>query len=613
MNPDDTTWRARPLLATALQLLLLAVPFLAASLAIWAAGRLLPTGPWWSLVLLFAVGVLVAVLVERAARRLLPIALMLRLSTVFPDRAPSRFALARAATRRPSPDVLLPSGPDAEPVSSSALVLHLVTSLAQHDRRTRGHSERVRVLCDMLASELGLDDDSRARLRWAALLHDLGKVEVPATILNKPGRLDEQEFAAIRVHPEAGRTLAAPLLPWLGPWGDGIVDHHERFDGNGYPQGKAGQAISYAGRLVGLVDAFETMTAARPYKQAMSTRAAREELARCAGTQFDPVMVRAFLAISLPRVLWVMGPLSFAAQLPFLRPLAAAGSRAAAQAPQLASTLGTGALGAAGAAALVAGGLVGGAAADAPDRPQLVTAAPVTASPPTAASDPAKAPILLGLGVPTASPSATPGPVPASAPATAASPSATSRPAGGAATGVPVPNAPKVAPVSGTGPGAPAGSGAPAGIGRAVAGVRSLDAGCAVGRALPRAHAPAPAPGPSLPSTNPEPNASPTPARTPAPGHAVVVEGPPSPSSSREATFTLVVREDRTWECQLLANGDGGSSSWRACADTFRIVGLPDGSYRLRIRDAATQDLVDAWSWTVETAEPDAVPTAARR
>ncbi|TAL13719.1 MAG: HD domain-containing protein, partial [Frankiales bacterium] len=359
---DDATehhWRARPVLAGALRTVLLSVPLLASSAAVLLLSRWLPPGTssrWWGLALLLLTAVGVAMAVERATRRLLPIALLLKLSMIFPDRAPSRFKLARAAAVRPPGHELLWEGTDSEPTSTADLVLNLVAALGTHDRRTRGHSERVRLLCDMLAEELKLDDDARDRLRWSSLLHDVGKMKVSTSILNKPGRLDAKEFDRIKQHPAAGAELAAPLLPWLGEWGDGIVDHHEKYDGTGYPAGKSGAQISTAGRLIGLIDAFETMTAARPYKKAMATKAAREELARCAGTHFDPLMVRAFLAISLPRVLWAMGPLSFLLQLPFLRPLADAGVRTGVVAPQAAaSALASGAA----SAVLVSSGLGG--------------------------------------------------------------------------------------------------------------------------------------------------------------------------------------------------------------------------------------------------------------
>ena len=129
----------------------------------------------------------------------------------------------------------------------------------------------------------------------------------------------------IRRHPDEGAVLAGPLLEWLGEWGTAISQHHERFDGLGYPRGLAGHEISHAGRIVAVADVFEVMTAARTYKRPMSVAAARRQLADSAGTQLDPACVRAFLGASLPRVLWAVGPLALLANLPFLRQVAEAG------------------------------------------------------------------------------------------------------------------------------------------------------------------------------------------------------------------------------------------------------------------------------------------------
>jgi HD domain/Pentapeptide repeats (8 copies)/Bacterial Ig domain len=347
--PTDSTpaagdrWDARPIAAGALRTAIVLAPLAVSSAVllvvshVWrapAGGRHL-----W-LAALAVVAVVVAFAVERAARRLLPLASLLRLTMLFPDRAPSRLRIARAAgTTGQQLDRLSRSDDDTAQLAAEK-VLTLITALGNHDRKTRGHSERVRLYCDLLAEALHLPKAERDRLRWGALLHDVGKLDIAPTILNKPAKLSDREFARIREHPSVGAEIAAPLLPWLGEWGGGIVDHHERWDGRGYPAGRASTEISRAGRIVGLVDAFETMTAARVYKKAMTTRAARVELAACAGTQFDPDYVRAFLAISLPRVLWAMGPLAFLVQLPFLRSLAKLGSQATQISVQGASTAG---------------------------------------------------------------------------------------------------------------------------------------------------------------------------------------------------------------------------------------------------------------------------------
>src|SRR5205807_10372018 len=171
-------------------------------------------------------------------------------------------------------------------------------ALTAHDRRTRGHSERVRALSELIAEELHLAPEERDRLRWASLLHDCGKVTVDSRILNKPGPLDEEEWAIMRRHPEEGARIAFPLRDWLGEWSLAIAQHHERWDGHGYPRGLTGEEISLAARIVAVADAFDVMTSARSYQGPMSTAAARTELTAMAGAQFDPAVVRAFLLVS---------------------------------------------------------------------------------------------------------------------------------------------------------------------------------------------------------------------------------------------------------------------------------------------------------------------------
>ena len=176
----------------------------------------------------------------------------------------------------------------------------------------------MRALADLLADELDLGTLDRERLRWAALLHDVGKLAVPHAILSKPGRPTEEEWEALRSHPLEGEKLAAPLSAWLGEWAMAIGQHHEQWDGTGYPRGLRGEEIARAARIVGVADSFEVMTAARSYKRSMPAEAAREELARCAGTQFDPAVVRAFLNIGLGKLRFAIGPLSWLAEQPFL-------------------------------------------------------------------------------------------------------------------------------------------------------------------------------------------------------------------------------------------------------------------------------------------------------
>ena len=319
-------WRARPALATALRLTIMLVP-IGASLAVTAALRhLVPTpgGPWKAAWLagLLASAVLTAIGIERLARRLLPLVTLLKLSMLFPDLAPSRFSIARTAgsvRRLESRLDEAENDPAAREESrTAATILSLSVALQAHDRHTRGHAERVRVFTDLLGEELQLPEADRYRLRWAALLHDIGKLRIAARILNKPGALDDDEWRLMKGHPADGARIAEPILAWLGPLGDAIGEHHERFDGKGYPAGLQGGSISLAGRIVAVADCYDTMTSARSYKKPMAVWTARRELADCAGGQFDPEMVRAFLSISLPRLLWRTGPVSFLVQLPFL-------------------------------------------------------------------------------------------------------------------------------------------------------------------------------------------------------------------------------------------------------------------------------------------------------
>ena len=107
--------------------------------------------------------------------------------------------------------------------------------MRSHDRLTRGHCERVRAYADLIGEELGLDADSKNKLHWAALLHDVGKLDVPAEILNKTEKLTPDEWQIIRGHPAASVRWIEPLRPWLGDWVLAASEHHERYDGDGYP------------------------------------------------------------------------------------------------------------------------------------------------------------------------------------------------------------------------------------------------------------------------------------------------------------------------------------------------------------------------------------------
>jgi len=345
---EGERWKPRPRLAWIVRSATIAVPFgmsLAAGLYV---GSMLPISGgmgWrvlaWLVASIVATGVLV--LIDRLFRRLVPLVVLLRLSLVFPDRAPGRVstALRACATLRPERQLdRLGVAPDGEsPAQAAQRIVTLLSALNAHDRRTRGHSERVRALVDLIAQEMGLVDADADRLRWAALLHDIGKLRTSSRILQKPSGLTRHEWELIKRHPETGASIAGALRPWLGEWWLGIGHHHERWDGGGYPAGLAGDEISLAGRIVAVADGFEVMTAPRPYRRPVGLAAAREELVRCSGQQFDPVVVRALLSVSIGRLQRVMGPLSWLGQLPVLRAVPHAQVVVATSGRQAATTL----------------------------------------------------------------------------------------------------------------------------------------------------------------------------------------------------------------------------------------------------------------------------------
>ena len=325
-NANDQ-WRGHRSLSTLVSATAFFVPIALSVVAAAVVARTLasPHGAgekvgWWVLVL--GTPLLVLAVTDRMARRLLPLAVLLKMTLVFPDQAPKRMAVARKAgsTRDLARRVqeAKDHGMRDGPVIAAEKILVLAGALNVHDRRTRGHSERVRMYTDLIAEQMKLPQVDRDRLRWSALLHDIGKVAVHPDILNKPGALDDEEWAQVRNHPLEGAKLTAPLSAWLGQWADTMAEHHEKYDGSGYPRGLAGQGISLGARIVAVADAYDVMTAVRSYKPAMTPQAARAELLACAGTHFDPTVVRAFLDVSIGRVRVVAGPVAWLGSLPFV-------------------------------------------------------------------------------------------------------------------------------------------------------------------------------------------------------------------------------------------------------------------------------------------------------
>jgi HD-GYP domain-containing protein (c-di-GMP phosphodiesterase class II) len=316
----ERSWRPRPILSFAIMAVAFLLPMVAAVTAVQVVARLVRRPDavtvlvmWFCGLVAVASGTLWAV--NLAAKRLLPIATMLRFSLVFPDSAPSRFSMAlRTGSGRALQRALQQGTTTTVEYSTSrdsaSLVVGLIAAVSAHDRLTRGHSERVRAYADLIGEELGLDAEDRNKLHWAALLHDVGKLAVPAAILNKSERLTAEEWEIIRRHPAESAPYLEPVRAWLGDWALAASQHHERYDGQGYPDGLKGDDISLAGRIVAVADAFDVMTSTRSYKKPLPAAQARAELAHNAGTQFDPKIVRAFLAISLGKVRVVAGPLA---------------------------------------------------------------------------------------------------------------------------------------------------------------------------------------------------------------------------------------------------------------------------------------------------------------
>jgi len=170
----------------------------------------------------------------------------------------------------------------------------LAAAIEARDPYTVGHSARVTQYAVAIAESMGLPQENIEELRLAGLLHDLGKIGVPDRILNKPGRLTEEEYSAIKMHPALSMRIIEPL-PHLGNIIPIIYHHHEHYDGSGYVDGKVGEKIPLGARIIAVADAFEAMTSDRPYRTALSRDQAMTELRRNAGSQFDPRIVAHFL------------------------------------------------------------------------------------------------------------------------------------------------------------------------------------------------------------------------------------------------------------------------------------------------------------------------------
>jgi HD-GYP domain-containing protein (c-di-GMP phosphodiesterase class II) len=188
--------------------------------------------------------------------------------------------------------------------SKERLVIGVIRTLGgavdARDPYTKGHSDRVALYAREIAREMGIDEAECQRIYVTGLLHDVGKIGVPDAVLKKPDRLTDEEYEIIKQHPRQGFEILKDLddLSFTLP---GVMHHHERIDGKGYPAELADQDIPLAARILAVADAYDAMTSSRAYRQCMSFERAEQIVRGCIGTQFDPQAAAAFLRI-LPRI-----------------------------------------------------------------------------------------------------------------------------------------------------------------------------------------------------------------------------------------------------------------------------------------------------------------------
>ncbi len=170
----------------------------------------------------------------------------------------------------------------------------IMNALFEKSKREASHSKRVSNICSGIASEVGLDKDAVSQIKIAGLIHDIGKIGIDENILNKTGRLIPDERSEIEKHPEIGWRLLSSTNEF-SELAQFVLNHHEKWDGSGYPHGIKGEAIPIEARIIAIADAYDAMTSKRSYQESMSMEEAVEELRRCSGTHFDPAIVQVFL------------------------------------------------------------------------------------------------------------------------------------------------------------------------------------------------------------------------------------------------------------------------------------------------------------------------------
>jgi len=182
---------------------------------------------------------------------------------------------------------------DQDFISYFDIIRAIANSVEARDPYTKGHSNRVGQIARAVAKELDWSDDEIKLIDWGGMLHDVGKIGINDAILNKPGKLNEEEYKAIKLHPSIGAKIVKGIS-FLEPVAPYILEHHERFDGKGYPQGLAGENISIKGRVLAVADVFDAVTTDRTYHKALDPEVAfKEIIAKNALSQFDPKIVDA--------------------------------------------------------------------------------------------------------------------------------------------------------------------------------------------------------------------------------------------------------------------------------------------------------------------------------
>jgi putative two-component system response regulator len=178
------------------------------------------------------------------------------------------------------------------------LIPALNAAVAAYDRGTSKHCVRVGHNSRLLGSSLGVEGQDLEALGWAGVLHDLGKLAVPDEMLRKPGPLSDDEWIEVKRHPVVGAELVLSLSPELAPIAEGIRTHHERWDGTGYPDGLRDEAIPLPGRIIAVVDVFDSLTHPRGYRSHVRSQPdATEFVEQAVGSQFDPRIVPRFLEL----------------------------------------------------------------------------------------------------------------------------------------------------------------------------------------------------------------------------------------------------------------------------------------------------------------------------